>query len=205
MSKEKESANVAGGIDWLVQQNRGRFDPVLFGDYREPQDAIISADYGFFNDAFPTYDFSPFDNKPSMMQQPAKGVIEQADEKQDAEVEPVPSMNTANRVEVDCNKLWFVLSYCSLPNDVLIADSIPHPMKGTVSKATKVTKTVNWILIVSATIFRRKQSVPKPVSSLIRNWLMLYWLNSQRILARTLFHLSIRSEWSHSNENGNGN
>ncbi|KAK4954124.1 DNA-binding transcription factor yap1 [Elasticomyces elasticus] len=44
------------GIDWLAAQNGGRFDPVLFGDYRESQDAIVGdGDFtgGFFNEAYP--------------------------------------------------------------------------------------------------------------------------------------------------------
>lgn len=43
-------------IDWLVSQNGGQFDPVLFGDYRESQEAIVGdGDFnnGFFNEAFP--------------------------------------------------------------------------------------------------------------------------------------------------------
>ncbi len=52
------SSGIVNGIDWMAQQNGGRFDPVLFGDYREPQEAITSGDYGFFSDAFPTYNFS---------------------------------------------------------------------------------------------------------------------------------------------------
>lgn len=109
----KDSANVGNGIDWLVQQNGGQFDPVLFGDYREPQDAITSGDYGFFNDAFPLYDFSPFGDNDnlSLMQRPEKGIVQQAEEKQNAEVEPLPTEGNANRVEVDCNKLWLVLSF----------------------------------------------------------------------------------------------
>ncbi|KAG5300185.1 bZIP transcription factor [Histoplasma capsulatum G186AR] len=46
------------GIDWLAQQNGGQFDPVLFGDYRDPQDAVLSQDFGnFFNDALPFPEF----------------------------------------------------------------------------------------------------------------------------------------------------
>ncbi|PNS15045.1 AP-1-like transcription factor [Sphaceloma murrayae] len=47
------------GIDWLASQNGGGFDPVLFGDYRESQDAIVGDgefNNGFFNEAFP-FDF----------------------------------------------------------------------------------------------------------------------------------------------------
>jgi len=52
------------GFDWFANQNGGQFDPVLFGDYREPQSAIVGdGDFtgGFFNDAMPTVDLSsPF-------------------------------------------------------------------------------------------------------------------------------------------------
>lgn len=50
------NVNPNQGIDWLAAQNGGQFDPVLFGDYRESQDAIVGdGDFtnGFFNDAFP--------------------------------------------------------------------------------------------------------------------------------------------------------
>jgi AP-1-like factor len=50
-------------FDWLATQNNGQFDPVLFGDYRESQDAIVGdGDFnsGFFEAAFP-YDLNtPF-------------------------------------------------------------------------------------------------------------------------------------------------
>ncbi|KAE9985133.1 hypothetical protein EG327_004801 [Venturia inaequalis] len=52
-------------FDWFATQNGGQFDPVLFGDYRDPQTAIVGdGDFtgGFFNDAMaPAMDFtSPF-------------------------------------------------------------------------------------------------------------------------------------------------
>lgn len=112
LSQERDSTNVVSGIDWLVQQNGGQFDPVLFGDYREPQDAITSGDYGYFNDAFSLYEFSPFsnNNNTSITQQPVKSIVEQAEETQNADVEPLPTESTADRVEVNCNRLWSVLS-----------------------------------------------------------------------------------------------
>lgn len=55
----KSPANEVNGIDWLAQQNGGQFDPVLFGDFRDPQDSILNNAFGdFFNDAFPAQDFS---------------------------------------------------------------------------------------------------------------------------------------------------
>lgn len=65
-AQNKASSNVAkspaadiNGIDWMAQQNGGAFDPVLFGDYRDPQDNILNNNaFGdFFNDAFPLQDF----------------------------------------------------------------------------------------------------------------------------------------------------
>ncbi|KAI9691114.1 MAG: DNA-binding transcription factor yap1 [Bathelium mastoideum] len=51
----KSPAAEVNGIDWLANQNGGGFDPVLFGDYRESQDAIVGGGEftgGFFSDAF---------------------------------------------------------------------------------------------------------------------------------------------------------
>lgn len=57
----KSPLNDIHGIDWLAQQNGGQFDPVLFGDYREPQEKLLNSYDGYFNDAFPFQDFSsPF-------------------------------------------------------------------------------------------------------------------------------------------------
>jgi len=42
-------------LGWLALQNGGAFDPVLFGDWREPQDNILNSnisDLSFFDDAF---------------------------------------------------------------------------------------------------------------------------------------------------------
>jgi len=55
----KSPISEVNSIDWLAQQNGGQFDPVLFGDYRDPQDNILNNPFGnFFNDAFPIQDFS---------------------------------------------------------------------------------------------------------------------------------------------------
>ena len=55
----KSPAFDINGIDWMAQQNGGAFDPVLYGDYRDPQDNILNNNaFGdFFNDAFPSQDF----------------------------------------------------------------------------------------------------------------------------------------------------
>lgn len=63
------------GIDWMAQQNGGQFDPILFGDYRDPQDNILnnSTFGGYFNDAFLAQDFnSPFNTGDVIASPPPK-------------------------------------------------------------------------------------------------------------------------------------
>ena len=72
-------SSITPGLDpnsfnWFAQQNGGGFDPVLFGDFRESQDAVASQDFGaFFNDAFPLPDLgSPGNNFNEVAPSPAK-------------------------------------------------------------------------------------------------------------------------------------
>ena len=106
------------GIDWFAQQNNNSFDPVLFGDYREPQNNVLSSttfDDSFFNSALDMPDFSsPFNIEPSpaatstaLASVPHKSLVEQIDEKQDEEEEEVvPGDDRENML--DCNKMWSV-------------------------------------------------------------------------------------------------
>ncbi|KAI1912729.1 DNA-binding transcription factor yap1 [Ophidiomyces ophidiicola] len=98
------------GIDWLVQQNNGQFDPVLFNDYREPQDAVLSQDFGsFFNDAFPLQDvgssFPNFDLGANHT--PKADLISQIDRTLDADEEVVPGEDRSQMLS--CTKIWSVL------------------------------------------------------------------------------------------------
>lgn len=96
-------------FDWLAQQNGGNFDPVLFGDYRETQDNILSQDFGsFFNEAYPLPDLgSPMHNygelpltstdttaKPNLIRQ-----VDAA--KEGEEVAPAEKSKM-----LTCNKIW---------------------------------------------------------------------------------------------------
>lgn len=119
-------------FDWIASQNGGQFDPVLFGDYRDTQDAIIGGDgdfnNGFFDDAFP-YDFaSPLNfnlNSPKQPQQtvPASrnllAEVERAREGSDDEM--LPPQPTAQQLAqkdhiplaqaekmLNCNTIWYV-------------------------------------------------------------------------------------------------
>jgi len=100
------------GIDWFAQQNGNQFDPQLFGDYREPQENILSADnFGdnYFNDAYEIPDFnSPFNAVPS----PAatkKDLVSQIDATLEDE-EVVPGDDGSKLL--NCNTIWDRLQAC---------------------------------------------------------------------------------------------
>jgi AP-1-like factor len=97
------------GLDFLTQQNGGQFDPVLFGDWREPQDSILSQEFGsYFDDAFPLPDLgSPSHNFTEVAPQPApkKDLVSQIDQKMDEEVVPGEDQSKM----LSCNKIWYVL------------------------------------------------------------------------------------------------
>jgi AP-1-like factor len=109
-------------LDWLTQQNGGNFDPVLFNDYRESQDAILSQDFGtFFNDAFPLPDLgSPFHNfndvtSPPIQQLQKKDLIAEIDNKLDEDDEVVPGEDQAQMLS--CTKIWYAV-LCNLFNSI---------------------------------------------------------------------------------------
>lgn len=101
-------AEDTAGFDWLAQQNGGQFDPVLFGDWREPQDAVLSQDFGsFFNDAFPLPDLgSPSHNltEAASSQPPKKDMMAQIDSKLEDE-EVVPGEDKSQMLT--CTKIWY--------------------------------------------------------------------------------------------------
>lgn len=110
---QQPSADQPLGFNWFVQQNGGQFDPVLFNDYREPQDAVLSQDFGaFFNDAFPLPDLgSPFHNLNDTTSPPApkKDLIAEIDSRLDNDDEEVvPGEDTSKMLT--CTKIWCVLS-----------------------------------------------------------------------------------------------
>ncbi len=93
-------------ISWMAQQNNGTFDPVLFGDYRDTQDNILSQDFGtFFNDAYPLPDLgSPLHNYTEVVSEaPKVDLIRQVDATKDGE-EVVPDTDKP----MSCNKIWSV-------------------------------------------------------------------------------------------------
>lgn len=110
------------GLDWLAQQNGGQFDPTLFGDWREPQDAVLSQDFGtFFDEAFPLPDLgSPSHNLTEVaIQPPKKDLISQIDRRLEEEV--VPGEDKAQMLS--CTKIWYVLSTICMAQCVQLTDS----------------------------------------------------------------------------------
>ena len=104
------------GIDWLAQQNGGAFDPVLFGDYRDPQDNIMSGDFGgFFNDAFPIPDFGSPLNPTNLATPGRKRDLMQEIEDQQEGKEPEVVPGETPKQLLTCNMLW---SVCSFPCEV---------------------------------------------------------------------------------------
>ncbi|KAG0651781.1 AP-1 transcription factor napA [Hyphodiscus hymeniophilus] len=106
------------GIDWFAQQNGNQFDPQLFGDYREPQDNILSGDGftdSFFADAFAMPDFnSPFNVAPSPAP-PKKDLVAQIDAQQNEDEEVVPGEDSSKLLT--CNTIWDRLQACPKVKD----------------------------------------------------------------------------------------
>lgn len=101
-------------FDWLAQQNGGQFDPQLFGDYREPQENVLSNPSfdDFFNDAIDTDFFTPYNVAPSpnaAKNAPAhkKNLIEEIDAQQNMDDGPLTKKQSMN-----CNELWEKLQSC---------------------------------------------------------------------------------------------
>ena len=102
-----------GDFNWLARQNGGVFDPVLFGDYRDSQNAVVSQDFGaFFNDAFPLPDLgSPLHNfNDAVPAAPVKvDLIQQVDATCEGKEEVAPVDDRARLMT--CNKIWSVAAH----------------------------------------------------------------------------------------------
>ena len=100
-------SNDLQGFDWLAQQtqqNGGVFDPVLFSDYRDPQETIMnfSGSGDFFNDAFP--DFMGTSGVPLDTTLPKKKDLIKEMDKQAEKEEVVPG---GFKQFLTCNMLWY--------------------------------------------------------------------------------------------------
>ena len=149
------------GFDWLATQNGGTFDPVLFGDYRDPQESIMSGEYsGFFNDALAMPDFGSPLNQPLETTLPKKKDLMQEIEEQQAGKEPevVPSQDAQQFLT--CNLLWSVvrLFFPFTPLDILILFfHVAHYSPGIVFRDRRKFKTAKLTWTTCA-----RNSNPKP-------------------------------------------
>ena len=88
---------------------------MLFGDFRESQDAVAAQDFGaFFNDAFPLPELgSPEHNFNEVASSPAKpDLMAHIEAVQNGKDEIVPTADTSKMVT--CNKIWFVTTLVSV-------------------------------------------------------------------------------------------
>ena len=99
------------GIDWLANQNGGAFDPVLFGDYRDPQESIMNSDFGgFFSDAFPLPDFgSPLTTPHETNLPPKKDLMKEIEDTQEGREPEVNESEETPKQFLTCNMLWSVI------------------------------------------------------------------------------------------------
>jgi AP-1-like factor len=96
-------------IDYFATPNGGQFDPTLFGEYRDTQNAIVGdGDFtgGFFNDAFLNAGYgSPFHfGDTPAVQKP--NPLEEIERIQDGEDEVVPGDDINSML--NCHKIWLV-------------------------------------------------------------------------------------------------
>lgn len=117
-----QNVNLFGGMntnsfDWLAQQNGGNFDPQLFGDYREPQENILSTntfDDTFFNEAFDNDFFFPYNVAPSpnmAKKTPHANLIDQIDAAKN-NVDDFTPVVPDGKPQVNCNQVFASLANC---------------------------------------------------------------------------------------------
>ncbi|KAK0629169.1 transcription factor PAP1-domain-containing protein [Bombardia bombarda] len=93
-------------FNWLPQSDF-QFDPHLFGDYREPQESILTngIDDSFFNDAFDVDFTTPYNLPVTGATAPKKDLIAQIDAAKNLDDQPATQLLT-------CNKIWEKLQNC---------------------------------------------------------------------------------------------
>ncbi|KAG8532909.1 uncharacterized protein KY384_002787 [Bacidia gigantensis] len=107
LTGQQSYASEINGIDWFAQQNGGQFDPVLYGDYRDPQDNILnSIGDDFFNDAFPAQDFaSPYNTGDALASEPKRDLMKEIEVKQSGTEDEV-APREQNKEYVGYDTLW---------------------------------------------------------------------------------------------------
>lgn len=109
LNAAKSPTPLLSGIEYFATPNGGQFDPTLFGEYRDTQNAIVGdGDFtgGFFNDAFLNTGYgSPFHfGDTPAVQKP--NPLEEIERIQDGDDEVVPGEDINSML--NCHKIWCV-------------------------------------------------------------------------------------------------
>lgn len=101
------SADV-NGFNFMAQQNEGQFDPVLFGDYRDPQDNILN---DFFSDAFPLgNDFeSPYNTGEFVSAPPKKDLMQEIEMQKNSCPGPLVPGEQEDKRMLGAATIWSVI------------------------------------------------------------------------------------------------
>ena len=97
-------------FDWMAAQNGGSFDPVLYGDYRDPQDNILnSLGDDFFNDAMGVRaDFStPYNTGDLMPSEPKRDLMKEIEAEASA-YKGLAKADDPNATYMGYDKVWYV-------------------------------------------------------------------------------------------------
>ena len=116
------------GFNWMAQQNDGQFDPVLFGDYRDPQENVLANNtFGdFFDDAFPLQDFgSPYNTGDFATPAPPKDLMQEIEKQKNGGPEEV-LLGDQPKNMIGCEKIWSVTFDLSIDLNKLITSYRPR-------------------------------------------------------------------------------
>lgn len=160
------------GFDWMAQQNGGQFDPVLFGDYRDPQDNILNNSFGdYFNDAFPSYDFtSPYNTSDIATQPPKKDFMKEIEVRENGSPGALAPSDKKEDF-LPCDKLW------SVPFEPISTHPLTLFFLGIVFSHQRRLSRVKRIWMICARSSNQRRNVPAKGLSLLR-------VTSTRSLAR---------------------
>lgn len=158
------------GINWLAQQNGGMFDPELFGDYRESQDAVVSQDFGaFFNDAFPLPDLGSPEHPYVIASSPAPktDLMKQVEAAREGNEEVVPGEDRAKMMT--CNKIWSVSRASCL-------QTLANMFSGIVCSLWRSSAMARLMSTTFAVSYAERRSALREVQWLMRRTLIRSWV-----------------------------
>ena len=157
-------------MSWLAPNSQFQFDPQLFGDYREPQDSVLSSgplDDSFFNEAF---DFATPYNVALSPAIPKKDLIAEIDAAK--EEDSVPALLT-------CNKIWCVVSTPQSTQATVADNSIGRNYK-TAPRSRMVTLTWTASALISKRRPNAQVTAPSSMKAISKLSLPSTWARIRR-------------------------